>query len=49
MSVLPTISAIIPTFNRAGLLGRAIRSVLAQTFQDWELLEARLKSPAVTR
>lgn len=38
MSVLPTISAIIPTFNRAGLLGRAIRSVLAQTFQDWELL-----------
>ena len=38
MSVLPTVSAIIPTYNRAGLLGRAIRSVLAQTFQDWELL-----------
>jgi glycosyltransferase involved in cell wall biosynthesis len=34
----PVISVIIPTYNRAHLVGRAIRSVLAQTFQDWELI-----------
>ena len=32
------ISVILPTHNRASLVGRAIRSVLAQTFRDWELL-----------
>ena len=31
-------SVIIPTYNRAGLIGKAIDSVLAQTFADWELL-----------
>jgi len=36
----PTFSVIIPTFNRAHLLPRAIRSVLAQTFQDYELIVA---------
>ena len=35
---MPTVSTIIPTYNRAHLLGRAIRSVQAQSFQDWELL-----------
>jgi len=34
----PTISAIIPTYNRAHLLPRAIKSVLNQTFQDFELI-----------
>lgn len=34
----PTVSVIIPTFNRANLVGHAIRSVLAQTEQDWECL-----------
>lgn len=34
----PTVSVIIPTYNRAHLLGRAIRSVLAQTYQDFELI-----------
>jgi len=29
---------IIPTFNRATLLPRAIRSVLNQTFADFELI-----------
>lgn len=31
-------SIIIPTYNRAYLLRKAIESVLAQTFSDWELL-----------
>lgn len=34
----PTFSVIIPTHNRARLISRAIRSVLSQTFQDFELL-----------
>jgi len=33
-----TVTVIIPTFNRAAVVGRAIRSVLAQTWQDWELI-----------
>jgi glycosyltransferase involved in cell wall biosynthesis len=35
---LPVFSVVIPTHNRAHLLARAIRSVLAQTFQFFELL-----------
>jgi len=35
---LPKVSAIIPTHDRAGLLGRAIESVLAQTVWDLELI-----------
>ncbi len=31
-------SIIIPTFNRAGIIGRAIESVLAQTYPYWELI-----------
>ncbi len=34
----PTVSIILPTWNRAHLLGRAIGSVLSQTFPDWELI-----------
>ncbi len=34
----PRISVIIPTHNRAELLDRAIKSVLAQTFEDFELI-----------
>jgi len=33
-----TLSVIVPTHNRAHLLGRAIRSVLDQTYQDFELI-----------
>ncbi|MBM3737713.1 MAG: glycosyltransferase family 2 protein [Acidobacteria bacterium] len=34
----PSVSVVICTFNRAGLVGRAIESVLAQTWRDWELV-----------
>jgi len=34
----PTVSVIIPTYNRAYLVGRAIQSVLNQTYQDFELI-----------
>lgn len=32
------ISVIIPTYNRANLIDRAIESVLAQTYEKWELI-----------
>ncbi len=35
---MPEVSVIIPTFNRAGLLDRAVRSVLSQTHRDFEIL-----------
>ena len=34
----PKVSIIIPTYNRAKLLSRAIKSVLDQTFKDFELI-----------
>src|SRR3989338_3645537 len=35
---MPKVSVIIPTSNRPELLPRAIRSVLDQTFQDFEII-----------
>jgi glycosyltransferase involved in cell wall biosynthesis len=35
---MPTISVIIPTFNRAGHLGNAIDSVLRQSYKDIEII-----------
>ena len=37
-SYMPKVSIIIPTYNRAPLLPRAIQSVINQTFKDWELI-----------
>ncbi len=41
----PKISVIIPTFNRSNLVRRAIDSVLAQTYRDFELLVVDDHSP----
>jgi hypothetical protein len=35
---MPKVSIILPTCNRADTIMRAIRSVQAQSFQDWELI-----------
>ena len=32
------LSIIIPTFNSASVLGRALDSIVSQTFTDWEVL-----------
>ena len=34
----PVISVVLPTFNRAGLLKRALLSVISQTYANWEVL-----------
>ena len=34
----PTVSVIIPTYNRAHMAGRAVRSVLNQTYRDFEII-----------
>ena len=38
MNKKPTVSVIIPTYNRAHLVGRSIQSVLNQTYQDFEII-----------
>jgi glycosyltransferase involved in cell wall biosynthesis len=35
---MPKVSIILPTFDRADTIMRAVRSVQTQTFQDWELI-----------
>lgn len=37
MNKKPKVSVIIPTYNRANLVGRAIKSVLNQTYEYFEL------------
>ena len=36
--VAPRISVIIPCYNLGGYLDEAVKSVLAQTYQDFEIL-----------
>ena len=49
----PTVSVILPTYNRASLLPRAVESVLSQTFSNWELFivddGSTDETPAVVR
>lgn len=37
-NIYPLVSVVIPTYNRAYLVGRAIKSVLAQTLGDFEVI-----------
>ena len=34
----PTVSVTIATYNRCNLLGKAIQSILEQTYQDFEII-----------
>lgn len=36
----PAVTVVTPTWNRAAIVGAAIRSVQAQTFADWEMIVA---------
>lgn len=36
--MIPCVSVIVPTYNRASVLKRAVESVLSQSFCDWELI-----------
>jgi len=38
MEVMPLVSVIIPTYNHAHCLGRALESVLAQSYGNWEAI-----------
>ncbi|CDF80033.1 glycosyltransferase (GT2) [Formosa agariphila KMM 3901] len=38
MPTTPLVSIIIPTYNRAHLIGETLDSVLAQTYQNWECI-----------
>lgn len=48
-AVIPTISVVISTYKRAGLVPRAIQSVLQQTYQDFEIIVVDDCSPDNTR
>lgn len=38
MKTNPLVSVIIPTYNRANLVGKAVKSVLAQSYQNFEII-----------
>lgn len=38
LATSPTVSVLMPTFDQASLLPRAVESLLAQSFTDWELV-----------
>ena len=38
MTKIPTVSIVIPAYNAQRHIEKAIRSVMAQTVEDWELL-----------
>lgn len=41
----PTVGVIIPSYNRAHMVGRAIQSVLNQTYQDFEIMTRKGSRP----
>ena len=43
------ISVVMPTYKRPDLLPRAVQSVLAQTFGDWELIVTDDEDPQARR
>jgi glycosyltransferase involved in cell wall biosynthesis len=48
-SLNPTVSIIIPTYNRSELLSRAVKSILAQTYGDYEILVVDSSTTSETR
>lgn len=38
MSIKPTVSIILPTYNRPNLLTEAIESIISQSLKDWEII-----------
>lgn len=38
MEGLPLVSVVLPTYNQAKLLSKAIKSVISQTYRNWELI-----------
>src|SRR5690348_15078750 len=38
LAPMPRVSVIVPVFNRAATIGRAVASVVVQTMADWELI-----------
>ena len=46
---MPEVSIVLPTYNRLPLLRRAVASVIAQTFRDWELIVVDDGSTDATR
>jgi glycosyltransferase involved in cell wall biosynthesis len=41
MSDHPLVSIIIPTYNRAHLIGETLDSVVAQTYLNWECIKVK--------
>jgi len=37
-TMTPRVSIILPTYNRSSFLPKALRSITAQTWKDWELI-----------
>jgi glycosyltransferase involved in cell wall biosynthesis len=38
LETMPAVSVVLPTYNRASMLGRAVRSVLGQSYADFEVV-----------
>ena len=36
--LIPLVSIIIPTYNHAEFIGKALKSIISQTYQNWEAI-----------